>query len=257
MYKAFGLIVLLAVGYVSADPHKFNVQSRHIKRALLPLKQQSNGIDWCPQCVNSFGDLIELVLDAVLQFGVISTCGDVCDFVAEKSGSSLLGFICTIGCDILGIEEFIKLIEKADLDPIYYCETMKLCPINDNGDAKFKSFVILPPHAPVYSTFTIDFVYVSNNGTGTGELIITIKTVDGVPLSTSFLLEEQKPGTYAERFLLDASPDPDCDPAQEQCENWFPGIYNVTVFICNGQCGSHHPHTQLYDSVAGSFQITE
>ena len=25
-------------------------------------------------------------------------------------------------------EEFVKLIEKADLDPIYYCETMKLCP---------------------------------------------------------------------------------------------------------------------------------
>jgi hypothetical protein len=33
-----------------------------------------------------------------------------------------------LGCDIFGIKEFIKLIESADIDPIYYCEEVKLCP---------------------------------------------------------------------------------------------------------------------------------
>ncbi|CAF4789356.1 unnamed protein product, partial [Rotaria sp. Silwood2] len=84
---------------------------------------------------------------------------------------------------------------------------------------------------------------------------INIQTVDGVELSTTFLIEAQKPGRYAERIAVDASPDPDCDPSIEHCEEWFPGVYNVTVMICNGQCGSHHPHSQLYDMVKGSFQI--
>jgi len=70
-------------------------------------------------------------------------------------------------------------------------------------------------------------------------------------------LKHKKPGTYGQRIALDATPDPSCDPSQGPCEEWLPGVYNVTVMICNGQCGSQHPHTQLYDAVHGSFQITE
>lgn len=115
-------------------------------------------------------------------------------------------------------------------------------------------------------------VYVSKNGTGTGEMIVTIKTVDKVPLSAGFLLEAQKPGTYGERLTVDTTPDPDCDPTEGtrslslaihtlvllgQCEEWLEGTYNVTVLLCNGQCGSHHPHTALYDTAHGSFTLYE
>ncbi|CAF3239149.1 unnamed protein product, partial [Rotaria sp. Silwood2] len=64
-----------------------------------------------------------------------------------------------------------------------------------------------------------------------------------------------KPGRYAERITVDASPDPTCDPGTEECEQWYPGVYNVTVMVCNGECGSHHPHSQIYDMVKGSFRI--
>lgn len=86
--------------------------------------------------------------------------------------------------------------------------------VNDNGDAKFTSFLILPKYAPQGTKFAIDFVYNSTNGTGTGEMIITIKTVDKVPLSTGFLVEAQKPGMYGDRISLDTTPDPECDPTQ-------------------------------------------
>jgi len=43
----------------------------------------------------------------------------------------------------------------------------------------------------------------------------------------------------------------------EQCELWLPGRYNVTITLCYGQCGSHHPHTKLYDVTGGSFFITQ
>jgi hypothetical protein len=88
--------------------------------------------------------------------------------------------------------------------------------VNDHGDAKFKSFLILPGYGPVGTKFGIDYVYVTNNGTGTGEIVVSIKTIDKIPLSTQFLLEEQKPGTYGQRLVLDASPDPDCDPTQRK-----------------------------------------
>jgi hypothetical protein len=129
--------------------------------------------------------------------------------------------------------------------------------VNDNGDAKIQSFLILPARGPEGTKFGLDYVYVTKNGTGTGEIIVTVNTVDKIPLSAGFLNEAQKPGTYGERLVLDASPNPDCDPTQGQCEEWLPGIYNVTVIICNGQCGSHHPHTQVYDIAHSSFQITE
>ena len=39
-------------------------------------------------------------------------------------------------------------LPRADLDPIYYCELLKLCPINDNGDAKITSLTVSPPNVP-------------------------------------------------------------------------------------------------------------
>jgi len=52
--------------------------------------------------------------------------------VTEKTGSAILGFICTMGCDFLVLEEFVKLVNDADLDPIYYCEKINLCPSKSN-----------------------------------------------------------------------------------------------------------------------------
>ena len=37
---------------------------------------------------------------------------------------------------------------RADLDPIYYCELLKLCPVKDDGDAKINSVVVHPRTVP-------------------------------------------------------------------------------------------------------------
>lgn len=86
--------------------------------------------------------------------------------------------------------------------------------VNDDGDAKILSFNMVPQRAPIGSTISIDYVFATKNGTGTGEIILDISTIDKIPLSTGFLLEAQKPGSYGQRVSLDASPDPDCDPTQ-------------------------------------------
>ena len=86
--------------------------------------------------------------------------------------------------------------------------------VNDNGDAKITKFAILPATGRQGTTFSIDFTFVSLNGTGTGELVVEIHTPDRIPLGAGFLLEAQKPGTYNERISVKAEPDPQCDPTQ-------------------------------------------
>lgn len=31
----------------------------------------------------------------------------------------------------------------------------------------------------------------------------------------------------------------------------------MTARVCNGECGSKHPHSATYDSARGSFEITK
>ena len=40
------------------------------------------------------------------------------------------------------------LLCRADLDPIYYCELLKACPIKDDGDAKITSVTVTPKSGP-------------------------------------------------------------------------------------------------------------
>ena len=75
----------------------------------------------------------------------------------------------------------------------------------------------------ISTKIAIDFVFVSKNGTGTGEIFLNIDTVDKIPLDGGFLLEAQKPGTYGERLTIDTTVDPDCDPDQ--------GKMSLTSFV--------------------------
>ena len=149
----------------------------------------------------------------------------------------------------------MKIINQVDLDPIYYCELLKACTIFDGGDAQITSLDVSPSTGP-QGKFTVQVSYSSKNGTGTGELFIGVKTNDGLPLESSFLLEAQKPGMYNTNIEIDAQPDPDCDPSQGPCEEWLPGLYPVQIAICNGECGSKHPHSKVYTQGVTNFTIT-
>ena len=113
------------------------------------------------------------------------------------------------------------------------------------------------------------------NGTGTGIIALEIHTQDGIPIGDNQLMEPQDSGTYNAKWNSKAAPNPDCDPTQSPCEMWLPGNYTVTVgknsmatvtselfsplsaAICNGQCGSKHPHSQIYDESSATFTVIE
>ena len=95
------------------------------------------GIDGCITCVDTFDDLIYFVIDGTIEIGIINTCDDICDYVTKKSTNPYLPVVCSIGCDIVGVNEFIKIALEIDLDPIYFCESLKFCP------SKRNSFVLM------------------------------------------------------------------------------------------------------------------
>lgn len=251
MYKAVTIVLIAIIGAACASTHSVN-----IKRTKLTSDVRQLRLDFCPTCINLADQSINILLNLILDSGIIGTCGTLCQALAQKTGSQVIGTICDLVCDAVGVDEFIKILDNADLDPIWYCEIAKLCTINDHGDAKITKFSILPASGPQGTTFAIDLTYVSLNGTGTGELVIDIHTPDRIPLGSGFLAEAKKAGTYEERITVKAEPDPQCDPTQEPCEQWLPGVYNVTVQLCNGECGSKHPHSAIYDTAKGSFQLT-
>lgn len=209
----------------------------------------------CPLCVSFTGQAIDQLLNIILNAGVVTGCSDICGLLANKTGSQIIGAACNILCDIEGVQEFIKLVEKADLDPIYLCELLKVCPIMDNGDAKITQLTVSPASGP-QGPRDITIGYISKNGTGTGELAVEIMTVDGVPVGDSFLQAPQPAGSYNQTIKLKATEDPNCDPSQGPCEAWLPGNYTVKVEICNGECGSKHPHSAVYDLKQAVFAIT-
>ena len=69
--------------------------------------------------------------------------------------------------------------------------------------------------------FTISMIFTTINGTGTGELALSIETVDNIAVGNS-QIDCKLPGTYVVQWKLKAMPDPSC---QENCEAWLPGTY--------------------------------
>lgn len=130
MFNPLGLVVFVIAGCALIEAARPNP----IQHAVAPFNPADKAIDWCPQCINSFDELIDILLNIILQVGIVDTCGNLCNAVIDKTGSSFLGFLCDIGCDVFGIDEFVKAIEKADLDPIYYCEKVNLCPSEISTD---------------------------------------------------------------------------------------------------------------------------
>ncbi|CAF1186160.1 unnamed protein product [Didymodactylos carnosus] len=225
--------------------------------AISSFGQPKVGLDVCSGCIEESVEIINILLNLILDEGIIEFCNALCGALANITGSVIIGELCTVACDAAGIDEFIKIIIKADLDPIWYCEMIDLCPINDHGDAKFTNFGITPKSAPDGSKFVIDCSFISINGTGTGTINIEIVDPKNRSSGNLFWFEARKPGIYPEKIGLQTLFEFDCDPTKEVCDNWPLGTYNVTAQVCNGECGSQHPHSSIYDTAKSSFELTK
>ncbi|KAI3387804.1 hypothetical protein SNEBB_009690 [Seison nebaliae] len=226
----------------------------NINKDGVTLKKDPN-IDLCPTCLNFMDESLNTLLNIILNSGVIGSCSALCGELAQVTHSPLLGTVCSVICDVVGLDLFIHAIEKADLDPIYYCEIIDICPVFDQGDAEIISFNAFPKQATQGAVFNLNLAFRTINGTGTGQIDVGIKTVDHEPVGASFLSEMLKPGVYGQKIQVSTDPS-GCDPSQGPCEQWLPGNYTAKIAICNGECGSRHPHSKIYAEQECTFTIT-
>jgi hypothetical protein len=127
MYKSLVVIVFVAIT-IASSADSFNRRSYEIRRLPSIADKSEVGLDLCPECINEAVAAINVLGNLILDQGIIGSCGDLCGALANKTGSKEAGVVCDVVCTAFGIDEFVKLLIKTDLDPIWYCQIAKFCP---------------------------------------------------------------------------------------------------------------------------------
>ncbi|EAL67512.1 hypothetical protein DDB_G0279797 [Dictyostelium discoideum AX4] len=198
----------------------------------------------CPTCVdfinNDMGDL-----EKIISGGIATSCGAVCSLLPNNIEQGA----CNLLCDIVGIDEFLKVFNNIgeDADPVWICEELTVCPKNQNSNATVLTSDVSPASGPHGTTFTIGVAYKVESTLGTGEVAVMVTDPTG---SNGFgdaqLIVNTQPGQYSTSFSFAATPSED--------EQFPAGVYQVQLMICEGSCGAKHSVT--FNSVYANFTVT-
>ena len=200
--------------------------------------------DLCPTCASLTGQVLNQLLNIILNGGVVGGCSNLCGKLDNKLESS----VCNLACDYVGIQAFAAALKKADLDPIYFCQLLKACPHSDGGKAQIKAMSVSPSTGAIGTTFEIAVGFEVFNQTSVGVFDIHIDGPGACKFQDQALNEGFAPGSYSVAFQFATHDD---EPGQI-----LPGPYNVTVSMCNGECGSSHPWSGFLDDGNSSFTLT-
>jgi hypothetical protein len=127
MHKTLAIIIFVIVE-VAYGSRSFTPQLNVFHRYDDKFGNKNVELDLCPECINEAVELINVIANLILDEGIIGSCHALCDAVYNRTGSKALQDLCVTGCDAIGIDELIKLIIAADIDPIYYCQLVHMCP---------------------------------------------------------------------------------------------------------------------------------
>mmetsp|Transcript_117805 Transcript_117805/g.165599 ORF Transcript_117805/g.165599 Transcript_117805/m.165599 type:complete len:228 (-) Transcript_117805:64-747(-) len=206
-----------------------------------------NSVGECHVCLEFVSEALQELIEIIGNVGIGSTCKIVCDELAKKT-SNLLGTICDLGCEFVGIEEFIKLIDDVDPDPIYICERFNSCPHSTTAAANIVNLNIEPHTGQQGGTFDITLEYQVTNEIATGSVDFQILPPAGMPFGDGEVVVEQQPATYGVKLSFQATPN------EEQ--PFSPGQYTVQSAVCEGTCGSKHEWTKTLATRSTNFTIT-
>jgi len=247
---AIALLLVLAPVDAKRRNKKFHVPKAKspasIVQAPVSLKHSATlSPEWCATCVNFMGQAVNEILNIIANVGVIGGCAKVCSYLPNQ----LEATICDLLCSAVGIDAFVHLVEDADPDPIWICQSLRVCPSSTNGSAVINSFTVTPASGPAETVFHFAVEYNITGDIGTGEIAFTCNTVDGNQLGTGSILVQPALGVYSVDIRLDTKPN--------QNEGWLPGVYLNEFDVCSGGCGSKHEWAKLLASAFTNFTITD
>jgi hypothetical protein len=122
------IFFIFVMASVVSSGRLLNGRSSNIHRLPSSIDRSKVGLDFCPECINEADEAISVLLNLVLNEGIVASCGDLCGALANKTGSKISGIICDLACEAVGIIEFDHLLTNLDIDPIWYCQLAKICP---------------------------------------------------------------------------------------------------------------------------------
>jgi hypothetical protein len=188
----------------------------------------------------ALNELIQIILNG----GVLGSCDALCSLLPN----SIEGVVCNLLCDIVGIDEFIKILQAADPDPIFICEELGTCP-HRIGAVEIDNTLVQPKVGSLGTTFTFTLDFTVLNETGTGELYIQVDPTNGYgdPLSDGQLIQSLVPGDYSVQFSVKAE--------QTEEDPWAAGQYGAFFAVCEGSCFSTHKWAFQYANSTVNFTL--
>jgi len=258
MLKAV-FVVLLMTGQVAAKPQLTLSQS--------PPKAPGPNSALCNPCVQLSGQSLQILINYILNVGVIGGCGKLCSHLNSTAAQKA----CDLVCGAVGIKEFIKALSNTDLDPFYFCEVVHACaPGPDDAavelvgvqmnPATLSKKDILPgqPGVTVEGVLTVNVTKHSGVGQFGVSVHGPVTGTQGPPGGSFILADGLKEGVQnlgVKLNIQDTMPDP--SGQQPFPVSWEPGSYEFRFHVCQGECGSKHPHSIDFGHKASNFTITE
>ena len=239
------VILLLAVTLVMANKPQKVLHSNQLQVVGKASPRPDSSDFECNICLKFVSESINKLIQIFADVGISGGCSVVCGMLPGKVVSGL----CDVVCDVVGIEEFFKLVNEEDPDPIYICSKARLCAHSTTAAGIIESLVVNPKNGTQGSTFSIAMSYRVTNEIATGQYNVQIIPPLGFPMGVGELVMSQKPGLYAASFKLATRPS-EQDP--------FPaGVYQVQAAICEGQCGSPHEWSKTLSIKTTNFTLTQ
>eukprot|EP00439_Symbiodinium_sp_Y106_P057652 s428_g8.t1 len=169
--------------------------------------------------------------------------------------------------------EFVDILNHTDLDPIYFCELLTLCHAGpDDASARILDIKAAPATISKGDTVQLladvtkaqlglQLVLTSQpkvrGGTlrlGVGEFRLAVHGPVTSHISDGFLLPK---GLTEGAIQLGAELKVMDDTSGDEPVIWRPGTYTFDIHLCQGECGSKHPHSKDFGMATGNFTLKD
>lgn len=195
----------------------------------------------CEFCVD-FGDkALKELEDYLEKTGVATACDDLCSQLSSPAAQQM----CEVFCAKVGIEALVKILKDTDFDIFYFCDMVEACPAGPDGASISIGKAVAEPPSVARA----------------GSVQLSVSLEVGIPSGPGeFYVEVSKPGTAKiakiHQFLLEGIPAGTRGLSVRWTDTTLPGKYDFVFKVCQGECGSKHPHSKTLGESCGSFNVT-
>merc|ERR1712032_319874 len=223
--------------------------------AVTPSWSVNSEFDMCKPCYDLSGQAINGLLQVIMQVGVVDSCQELCEQAVPVGGGKQTA--CDLVCGAIGLKAFMAAVEKSDLDPIYLCELTHSCPPGDDDAYLEIEQVAASPEVVVKGDEVRMGVQMNvTKASGVGQFRLTVNGPgSALPISQGFFLETGVP--EGEQLLTVSLSLKDQQAQQGPPKTFEAGQYNFSFHLCQGECGSKHPHSIDFGNMTGFFNVSE